>query len=147
MKLHTLLIAALLLASPLYAKRGAKPGGEASGVVAGTYSGMYYDSLLTFTVHADGQVSGYLEVIDNPYYPDSWGDASTYFMFGTIEGRVGGKGRVSLDLAWYYDYPADTGLPGEYYDSIELRSATDANGEPTLMLNLGRGERLYFPLS
>ena len=152
MKLQTLLIAALLLA-PLRctpsaeAKPGGKPGGDSSGVVAGTYSGMYYESLLTFTVHADGHVSGYLEVIDNPYYPGSWGDSSEYFLFGTIDGSVGRKGRVSLDLAWYYDYPDDTGLPGDYYESIELRATTDANGAPTLMLNLGRGDRWHFPLS
>jgi hypothetical protein len=146
MKTQALLITALLLASPLYAKRGGKSDGGSTGVVAGTYSGMYYDSLLTFTVHANGQVTGDLEVIDNRPYPGSWGNSSEYFEYGTIDGTVGGKGRVHLNLAWHYDYPPDTGLPNDYYESIELRASTDANG-PALMINLGYGEKIYFPLS
>ena len=146
MKIQALLITALLLATPLYAKRGDKSGGGSSGVVAGTYSGMYYDSLLTFTVHANGQVTGDIEVEDNPYDPDSWGNPGEYFVFGTIDGSVGGKGRVRLNLAWYYDFPPHTGPLDDFYESIVLRATSDANG-PALMIRNEFGGKIYFSKS
>ncbi|MHC4959197.1 MAG: hypothetical protein ACYTGN_12585 [Planctomycetota bacterium] len=142
MKKTYVLIAALLLAVPLNAKPTNRRGGGPA--IEGIYEGVTYDSYLVFEVRADGSVIGTLDHIDwGPYWPDSY--LKEHLVWGAVSGRVSGK-TVILDLEYHYDFPDedDYYLPEDYYETIELRSGKDAEGNPALIHNAGWGVKFTF---
>ena len=119
-------------------------GGGAA--ITGTYAGYTYDSYIVFEVHADGSVTGTVELIDyGPDWPDSY--LAEYLLWAALDGFAGSKG-VTLELEYHYDFPdGDSGLyytPEDDYQTLQLRAGTDADGQPVLTHNAGWGVKFVF---
>jgi len=106
MKIMSVLIAAMLLAVPLNAKPNKGGGGKGGGTaITGTYAGSTFDSYVVFEVHADGSVTGTIELLGwGPAWPDSY--LYEYLLWTSVGGQRSAKG-VILDLEYHYDFPEE----------------------------------------